>query len=195
MKNADRLYSEFTEPCQAEKQTCPSCGARGCCTKHESYSRTVYDFVAGEVCSRQILVTRVKCSSCGHTHAILFDPVIPYLRYSLIFILRVLYAHFCQGQSLFDICNTFDISVRTFYRWKKIFECHYSEWLGRLRMAECGVDNALNALLEENPYADFAAAFFRKTNLSFLQSHANPANSRQGPPTPPNFFLLSHNTP
>lgn len=195
LKHTGRLYSEFDRPCQAGKERCPVCGSHGCCSEHESYSRTVVDFVSGEVCSRRIWVTRVRCSSCGHTHAILFDPVIPYMRYSLLFVLRVLYAHFCQGHSLSSIYDSFGICARTFYRWVKIFECHCSEWLGRLRMAECGAGGALKALLEQDPYADFAAAFFRRTNFSFLQSHANPANCRQAPPAQMCFSRCSHNTP
>ena len=92
LKHTGRLYSEFDRPCQAGKERCPVCGAHGCCSEHESYSRTVVDFVSGEVCSRRIWVTRVRCSSCGHTHAILFDPVIPYMRYSLLFVLMPIFA-------------------------------------------------------------------------------------------------------
>ena len=195
MKHADRLYDEFGKPCHAWKEACPCCGASGKCSEHGSYRRTVMDFVSDGVCSRRIWVTRVRCSSCGHTHAILFDPVIPYMRYSLLFVLRVLYARFCQGHSLSSIYDSFGVCARTFYRWAKIFECHCSEWLGRLRMAECGAGGALGALLERNPYADFAAAFFRRTNLSFLQSHANPANCRQAPPAPLRFSRCSHDTP
>lgn len=195
LTHVDRLYSKFDRPCCAQKETCPACGAHGCCSEYESYSRTVVDFVSGEVCPRSVWVTRVKCSSCGHTHAILFDPVIPYMRYSLLFILRVLYAHFCQGQSLPGIYASFGICARTFYRWVKIFECHCSEWLGRLRVVECGTVGSLRALLVQDTYADFAADFFCKTNLSFLQSHANPANCRQAPPARAHFSRPSHNTP
>lgn len=191
----DRLYCEFDKPCPAGRETCPACGASGDCVEHESYSRTVIDFVSDEVCPRHIWVTRVKCSSCGHTHAILFDPVIPYTRYSLLFILRVLYAYFCQGRSLSGIYSSFGICARTFYRWVNIFESHCAEWLGRLQMAERGAGGSLMALLEQNPHADFAAAFFRRTNISFLQSHANPANCRQAPPVRPCFSRPSHNTP
>ena len=195
MKYADRLYDEFGKPCHAWKEACPHCGASGKCSEHDSYCRTVIDFVSDEVCLRRFWVRRVKCSSCGHTHAILFDPVIPYLRYSLIFVLRVLYAHFCQGWSLSSIYGTFGIGARTFCRWAKIFECHCSEWLGRLRKADCGAAGSLEVLLEKDPYADFAVAFFRRTNLSFLQSHANPANCRQAHPAPLCFSRCSHNTP
>lgn len=195
LKHADRLYSQFDKPCHAGMETCPVCGTIGGCTEHESYNRTAIDFVSGDVCPRLIWVTRVKCASCGHTHALLFDPVIPYMRYSLLFVLHVLYARFCQGLSLSSIYASFGICARTLYRWIKVFECHSSEWLGRLRVAERGASGSLKALLEKEPYADFAVAFFRKTNLSFLQSHANPANSRQVSPAPPCFFRCSHNTP
>lgn len=74
--------------------TCPSCGSTGNCAAHGSYRRSLIDFEEGKVVYGVVEVQRVRCASCGHTHAILPDHIIPYTTYSLLFILRVLAGHF-----------------------------------------------------------------------------------------------------
>lgn len=189
------LYSSCGAPYVQGNEQCPTCGCVGACSEHGFYSREIIDFVCEKVISRRIWVTRVKCASCGHTHALLAGTVVPYNKHSLLFILHVLYARFCKGWSLSKIYGVFGIGARTFYRWAGIFASHCDEWLGRLKAVEAGSKNALMSLLGIYPYARFAASFFRKTNLSFLQSHANPANCRQVLPAFPGVFDCSHNTP
>ena len=46
-------------------------------------------------------VPRVKCTSCGRTHALLPEMLIPYSSYSLRFVLTVLEAYFLHAQDVY----------------------------------------------------------------------------------------------
>ena len=196
---ATKVWKGLCDGCERvfclEQECCPTCGRIGSCSEHGSYARRVIDFVSGAIRSRLLWITRARCSSCGHTHALLAGHIVPYKTYSLLFILHVLYARFCKGSSLSEIYATFGIGARTFYRWARIFGAHCDEWLGRLKAMETGIGDALRRLLGMDSHAGFAAAFLRKTNRSFLQSHANPANCRQALPAASSFFRCSHDAP
>lgn len=167
-----------------EKEVCPACGCKGSCRVHAYYDRFVVDFVKGRSVSSRIRVTRVICS-CGHTHAILPDPLIPYRSYSLFFILRVLTEYFLHLKKVAGLCNTFLITPSMLYRWKKLFLEHRREWLGLIPSMENTILASLKKLAILDPFSSFAAPFFHKTGLTFLQSHKNPARSKQKQPASP----------
>ena len=64
--------------CDPERKTsgrpCPHCGAAGNFTGHGGYERN-YDDGSGE---RRVRVNRVKCRSCGKTHALIWRGMVPY---------------------------------------------------------------------------------------------------------------------
>ena len=121
---------------------------------------------------------RVICS-CGATHAILPDPIIPYEQHSLFFILRVLAEHFLRIRTVEKICEAFKITRNTFYKWLRLFESHRQEWQGTLASIETDVLRFLLDLVSKEPFSDFARQFFQLTSFSFLQSHKNPAPNRR----------------
>lgn len=51
-----------------------SCGHSGCLSFHGFYSRSII-MPEGKV---NLIVWRVKCSECGHTHALLLSSMVPY---------------------------------------------------------------------------------------------------------------------
>ncbi len=161
-----------------EREVCPACGCKGSCRVHAYYDRFVVDFVNGRSVSSRIRVTRVICS-CGHTHAILPDPLIPYRSYSLFFILRVLAEYFLRAKTVTGICAAFLITPSMLYRWKKLFLEHRREWLGFIPSLEKTIRVSLRDLAIMDPFSSFAASFFRQTGLTFLQSHKNPAPLRR----------------
>lgn len=69
-KEYDNLIADL--PLNAIK--CPYCGHSGCFTIHGYYYRRL------KICGSMIIlrILRVKCSICGHTHAILPSIIIPY---------------------------------------------------------------------------------------------------------------------
>lgn len=155
-------------------ETCPYCGAKGDCQIFAYYYRYLIDFVNGHPVTSRLRILRVICS-CGATHAILFDPIIPYEQHSLFFILRVLAEHFLRTKSVDRICEVYEISISTFHRWKKLYELHRREWQGTLASVETSLRDSILMLIRIQPHYDFAISFFKQTAMSFLQSHKNPA--------------------
>ena len=99
---------------------------------HARYTRSLIDFEDGKVVYGAVEIKRVRCASCGHTHAILPDYIIPYTTYSLPFILRVLCAHFLGSETVEQLCLRFSISPSMLYQWKTLFLVHREIWLGVL---------------------------------------------------------------
>lgn len=164
-----------------EKERCPSCNAVGQCRIYASYERYIVDFIDGKAVSSRIRIHRVLCT-CRHTHAILPDFIVPYLQYSLPFILHVLKTWFTRSMTLEKIEDTYGVSHKVLERWKEIYGRHKDLWLGIVRSRQVSSLDFLERILAMEPFSGFTSGFFLKTLYSFLQSHANPANCRQHPP-------------
>ena len=173
-KSGKVLFEEYMVSFCPEKESCPYCGAKGDCCVFAYYHRYLIDFVDGHPVASRLRILRVVCS-CGATHAILFDPIIPYEQFSLFFILRVLAEHFLRTKTVERICEVYGISISTFHRWKKLYESHRREWQGTLASIETSLRDSILMLIRIQPHCDFAISFFRQTVMSFLQSHKNPA--------------------
>lgn len=156
--------------------TCPVCRSRGNCTAHSRYTRSLIDFEGGRTVYRRVEIKRVRCGSCGHTHAILPDGVIPYTTYSLPFILRVLCAHFLRLGTVEQLCRRYAISPSMLYQWKGLFQEHKEIWLGVLKSAERTPAEFIRHLLALPSWSsDFGKPFWRKAACSFLQGHRDAA--------------------
>ena len=177
-KSGKLLLSEYMPHFRPEQETCPYCKCKGNCRIHGYYYRRLIDFVNGRPVVARVRILRVICS-CGATHAILFDPVVPYGQHSLFFILRVLAEHFLHIRTIEKICEVFEISLPTFHRWKKLFASHRQDWQGSLASVETSLRRFLLDLVRKIPFSDFAGSFFNLTGISFLQSHKNPAPYRR----------------
>lgn len=160
-----------------EAETCPVCHSAGNLRVHCYYKRTLTDFIAGQTVSHEITVMRVVCDSCGSTHAILPDFIIPYCSYSLFFILRVLGEYFFHLRTIEKLCERFSITVKQLYRWISLWNSHKSQWLGFLADLEISSEKFLCSLCRLESYSSFASDFAYTFSHSFLQSHANPKNA------------------
>lgn len=157
-----------------ELQTCPVCGARGNCRIHAYYGRAIVDFIQGHPVRHEVCILRLACS-CGHTHAVLPDLIVPYSSYGLFFILRVLAESFLGRLPVEKLCERFSITRNQFYKWLALWRSHKGLWLGVLDSMETSDLGFCRRLVLEGAYSDFAAAFTRRFSFSFLQSHKNPA--------------------
>ncbi len=157
-----------------ELQTCPYCGVKGSCSVHAYYDRSLVDFMGGRPVRHSLCILRLVCS-CGHTHAILPDFIIPYSSYGLFFILRVLAEYFLRLASVDRLCERFCITPKQLYHWLSLFRQQKEEWLGLLPSMETSGLSFLKGLFLMPCYSDFASAFVRRFTVSFLQSHRNPA--------------------
>ena len=179
--SAASLYQSQKADFRPELETCPYCGSRGCCVPFASYERYVIDFLNSRPVCETVRVPRVKCGSCGRTHAILTDSLIPYRSYSLFFILRVIGEYLLRLRTVENLCGCFGITHSMLYRWIRLYREHKAEWLGLLSDLEQEPLAFLRKLASLPAYCSFSDGFYRRTLMSFLQSHANPANCRFQP--------------
>ena len=177
------LFDSFMVSFKPRNETCPVCGRTGACARFGSYNRYAVDFIKARPVESTLTITRVQCS-CGSTHAILPDPIIPYNSYSLLFILRVLAEYSLELRNVDDLCERFGIVPSTLYRWKDLYINHRREWQGLLKTLEQSLTDSITELVFLDPYSSFASSFFLKTGISFMQSHRNPAYSPRSKPPP-----------
>ena len=156
-------------------EVCLDCGCKGSMRIHAYYNRTLIEFIDGHPVETSLCICRLICQQCKRpsTHSILPDPIIPYCRHSLFFILRVLTEHAIRLRSIERICEVFEISLRTFYRWQKLYNEHRREWQGLLASMETSLKDSILELIRKDSFCTFAASFIRQTTFSILQSHAN----------------------
>lgn len=172
------LFEQFMAGFRPELETCPVCGVSHECALHASYDRNLIDFISGKPVYHRITVARVICSSCGHTHSILPDLIIPYSTYGIFFILRVIAEYLIHQTSVEKLCLRFCITHSMLYRWYRLFLDHKSLWLAILVSAETSAFSFLKFLVFQD-YSAFSESFILRTSFSFLQSHRNPAAYRQ----------------
>lgn len=169
------LFDSFMDGFRPELRTCPCCCAKGYCHIHAYYGRFIVDFINGKPVRHDLCILRLVCS-CGHTHAILPDFIIPYSGYGLFFILRVLAEHFAGLYTVERICERFSITRRQFCRWLFLWHAHKKEWLGALSSMETTDRSFMKGILSDPCCSDLTSEFVRRFSVSFLQSHKNPAH-------------------
>ncbi|MDD4379705.1 MAG: DUF6431 domain-containing protein [Anaerostipes sp.] len=159
-------------------ETCPICHSKGQFHIHDYYSRNIIDFHKGSPVKDDLCIMRIFCDSCQHAHAILPDFIVPHSSYGLFFMLRVLAEFFTHLHTVEHICERFDISAKTFYKWLALWKSHKEEWLGILDNCEICDLTFMKQLCFRNDYSSFSMSFIQKTSHSFLQSHKNPVLKR-----------------
>lgn len=184
MKNSTEYYFDSCKKSlKIYEEECPHCHRKGDCRIHAYYYRNAVDFIKRRPVVYRLRILRVICS-CGRTHAILPDPIIPYSSYSLFFILHVLAAYFTHSRTISAICDSFCITPMQLYRWKALYQEHRQQWQGLLKSVEEDLLSSLKELISLDPFSSFASEFFQKTSMSFMQSHKNPAPCPRSPSPP-----------
>lgn len=143
---------------------CPVCHAKACLSPFASYTRYLVEWDDGLPATHEVAVQRYRCSSCGHTHALLSSALVPYSSYSLRFILLVLRDYFLGRACVQKICERAGISISTLYRWKALFLSHKALWLGVLE--DMGTSDVA---FMDSMDGTFLQGFCRKLLFSFLQ--------------------------
>jgi hypothetical protein len=85
-----QLFDAAASGFKPSKHTCRVCGAVGRFKEIRSYQRDMISVNGSVRVDTRLSIRRFQCESCGHTHALLPDVLIPYGSYSLRFILTVL---------------------------------------------------------------------------------------------------------
>ena len=170
------MYETYAALPSVQVMPCPVCGSRGNYTVHGGYPRSLVDLEGGKVIYATITVQRVRCGSCGHTHAVLPDYIIPHTTYSLLFILRVLAIYFLGVRTVEELCRRFSITPSMLYQWRAAFLEDQEIWLGVLAAAETEPADFIRRLFAVPSYAAcFGRPFFSITARSFLQTHRDAA--------------------
>ena len=177
----EAIFLEATGQYSYISEACPCCGATGKLTPHGDYGRGFSEHKDGKRTDSWLKPLRFKCGSCGATHAMLPDIVIPYGRYSFRFVLTVLVAYFERAATVAKICEDFGIAVSTLYEWKKRMASHKELMLGVLISRKTSALAFLQGLLGSNNLSYSLRAFFQRYGLSFMQRRS-PSTSRSRPP-------------
>lgn len=164
----NQLFHDVLADFSLSDAVCPCCGAAGCCVFHGAYNRDMISVQSGSRLAITVSVPRIRCKSCGHTHALLPDVLIPFGSYSLRFILTVLYGYLKRNCQVCDFCNAWNISVSTLYGWIHLFEDQASLWLGVLNRVKRISLDALNTI---DSVVALPSSFFSILGFSFLQCH------------------------
>lgn len=98
---------------------------------HGSYKRyLIYIDKNNEMVTDEINVPVYYCPNCEHYHAILPNTnIIPYVHYSLSFILSVLNDHIVNGHTINQIIEDYQISVSNYYRWYYSYKCYMNIYI------------------------------------------------------------------
>ena len=163
------LFEQAMAAFSPDTFACPICSTQHPdWTLHGSYERNLISFEHGKPVPYRVTVDRYKCASCGSTHAVLPESIIPYQSYSLLFIVAVLNDYFRRVLTVREICAKYDIAVSTLYAWKRLFRTHKRLWLGILEDACTSARHFLTFLSTGERLATLHEFFFL-TGYSFLQ--------------------------
>ena len=151
------LFRQSLEQSPLFLLVCPYCGAKGTCQKRGSYERSLVTFPDGNPEVVRLKIPRVQCT-CGKSHALLPDFIVPYLSYSLPMILHILSDYFNRRLTIRGICEKYLVSPPLIYRFKKMFLIHKKQWLGVLRDMELCAPDFVERL-QTDSYSRFRDAF------------------------------------
>ncbi|TYQ15486.1 UNVERIFIED_CONTAM: transposase [Acetivibrio alkalicellulosi] len=174
---AKDFFLQFMKNFNPSKYICPNCKAKHPdWKKYCQYNRYLINYENESVVYNLISVTRYQCSSCGRTHAILPELIVPYRSYTFLFILQVIKDYFSKSLTVSTICEKYNISVSTLYTWKSLFLLQKKLWLGLLKDIYISSIQFLESLL----FTHYPQEFFLMTAISFLQSYTK--TSKYNPP-------------
>ena len=133
--NVNTYENFLSENCDLIRYYCPKCGCKHL-VKHAIYLRNLVLLKDNIFSDEKFTIHRVICTSCGSTHAILPNDVIPYCIYSFSLILHMLYSIFVSGNSVLCIANKFNISFQLIYSFIARFTCFFNECIQCLKILE-----------------------------------------------------------
>ena len=101
----------------------PDCGAEGCFARHASYDRHLVVWEEGGLQDQCMQTLRLRCTSCGTTHAILPWDAIPFWQFSVQAVLILLSMSLDGGGS--HVTKTADetlVPYQVLYRFLSVFQ-------------------------------------------------------------------------
>lgn len=167
LKMSDQeLYDKAVSNFKPTTQVCPVCGAAGRFREIDSYKRYMISANGSSRVESTLSIHRFQCESCGHTHALLPDVLIPYGSYSLRFILTVLLGYLKRSCPVVKFCEQWNIAVSTLYEWIHLFVNQYNAWCSILDRILWVSSAALNSV---SSTPAFPSGFLMRFGFSFLR--------------------------
>ena len=163
------IFKKATDEFDHYNESCPRCGAFGKLSPCGSYSRDLVSYEDGVTVDSRVSPRRFKCASCGATHALLPDILIPYSPYSLRFKLTALTAYFDKDTIVSAVCERFGIAISTLYSWKKLLLEHKELLLGIIVSQKESATFFIQSLLLSPCLSERLSSFFRRHAFSFMQ--------------------------
>lgn len=161
-----QLFEHCLADFKVAKQPCPHCGAIGCFSNAAPYTRSLITVRHGKRHQTPVVVPRLLCNSCNHSHAILPDCLIPFGSYSVRFVLHVLLAYLTRNCTVVSLCERWQISISTLYDWIHLFSKHHSLWFGVMKKIHW-ISTAALSLIQDTP--ELLSGFRQRYGFSFLQ--------------------------
>jgi ribosomal protein S27AE len=174
------IFKQAADGFDRYNESCPSCGAFGKLSPCGSYSRNVVSYEDGTVVDSRVSPHRFECASCGATHALLPDILIPNSSYSFRFKLFALIAYFDRDTTVSAVCERFGIAVSTLYSWKKLLLEHKELLLGIVASQKESAIAFIQSLFWSPKLSSRICGFFRRHAFSFMQR--TPAAATRSPP-------------
>jgi len=132
----NKKYFEIIESSNLSKYDCPKCGAKASMIRHAYYERNVISIINAVMLYTILKILRVKCTSCGSTHAILPADIIPYKQFDYLSFIAILENYFYFDQSGYELSNKFNVSFQTIYSFINTFLIFKNSTFVTLRIME-----------------------------------------------------------
>ncbi|WP_373000345.1 DUF6431 domain-containing protein [Lutispora sp.] len=157
---------------------CPICKAKGLMEIHAYYPRHVVALIGGVLIDEIIDILRLRCCSCGHTHAILPDFIIPYCTYSYSLILECLNGYYSKVK-IEELCERYNISPQLIYSWIKRFQDHKAQCIFLFKgkkeeNLKVKLIDILKRILGYIDLSDFLTEYFNENKYCFMQVIKSP---------------------
>jgi len=166
----EAIFQEATDGFNYHNERCPNCGAAGKLSPYGEYFRNLVSHNGEKIVESSVEALRFECASCGKTHALLPDIIVPYSQYSLRFMLTVLVAYFERNTTVMAVCTYFGIAVSTLYAWKHRLLEHKNLLLGILESLKEPVQVFLQGLFDSMRLSEQLSDFFCRYAFSFMQN-------------------------
>ena len=116
-------YFQKIDSINLDKYTCPNskCEAKSQFVRHDYYERNNISVQNKKFNYSKIKILRVKCKSCGKTHAILPGDIIPYKQFNYFSFLEILKSYFFDSKSIYELSNKFNVSFQVIYKFINAF--------------------------------------------------------------------------
>lgn len=118
LKNCNELFILQNSSEDISFYPCSSCSCPpDNYVKNGSYTRSFICVINGKIKDESVIVNVKKCSSCNHSHALLHYLIVPYSRYSLGFLVTLIYFKLTNRfGTVKELCAHFGISIKTYHR-------------------------------------------------------------------------------